>query len=336
MKRTAIALLLISAVLFSELAGTQFEVAEGQLQKPNVMIQRPENKTYATNTVSVDIFAMDGGKALVKIAYQIDSEAEVIVFSENPTMGHFRHGGNGNATLYNLSNGRHHLKATATWTWWTPPYFGYPTSSSEVDFIVDTVKLGISVYSPLNKTYNSNAIPLIIVATKPVLLDYSLDGEPNVKLATNATLVGLSDGNHNLIFNAADAAGNSALDRVYFAVDTKTPIISNSSINVNADNATEASLYFTLDEPAQWIGYSLDDKENITIKGNTTLTNLPSGKHSLTIYSNDTAGNMGVSDTIYFNVPEPFPTTIVTASIIVIAVSGAGLLVYFKKRKRQS
>ena len=322
--------------MFSELAGTQFEVTEAQLQNPNVMIQRPENKTYPTNTVSVDIFALDGGKALVKIDYQLDGEAEVIVFSENPTMGHFRHGGNGNATLYNLSNGRHHLKATATWTWWTPPYFGYPTSSSEVDFTVDTVKLGISVYSPLNKTYNTNEIPLIIITTKPVLLDHSLDGEPNVKLATNATLTGLSDGNHNLIFNAADAAGNSASDRVYFAVDTKMPIISNSSINVNVDNITEASMYFTVDESVQWIGYSLDGKENITIKGNATLTNLSSGKHSLTIYSNDTAGNMGSSGSIYFNAPEPFPTPLVTASIVVIAVSGAGLLVYFKKRRRQS
>ena len=336
MKRKVIALLLILVFLFSELAGTQFKVIEGQLQKPNVMIQRPENKTYATNTVQVDIFAMDGGKALVKLAYQLDSEAEVIVFSENPTMGHFRHGANGNATLYNLSNGRHHLKATATWTWWTPPYFGYPTSSSEVDFIVDTVKLGISVNSPLNKTYNSNVIPLIIVATKPVLLTYSLDRQPNVDLATNATLAGLSDGNHNLIFNAADAAGNSALDSVDFAVDSKTPIISNSSINVNVNNATEASLNFTVDESVQWIGYSLDDKSNVTIKGNATLTNLSSGKHSLTIYSNDTAGNMGSSGTIYFNAPEPFPTTLVTASIIVIAVSAAGLLVYFKKRRRQS
>jgi hypothetical protein len=336
MKRTVVALLLILAFLFFELAGTQFKVIEGQLQNPNVMIQRPENKTYATNTVSVDIFAMDGGKALVKIAYQIDSEAEVIIFSDNPTMGHFRHGGNGNATLYNLSNGRHHLKATATWTWWTPPYFGYPTSSSEVDFIVDTVKLGISVYSPLNKTYNSNVISLIIVATKPVLLTYSLDGEPNVDLAANATLAGLSDGNHNLLFNANDAAGNSALDRVYFAVDTKTPIISNSSLNVNVENATEASLYFTVDESVQWIGYSLDGKENVTINGNTTLTDLSSGKHSLTIYSNDTAGNMGSSGTTYFNVPESFPTTLVAASIIVIAFLGVGLLVYFKKRGRQS
>jgi LPXTG-motif cell wall-anchored protein len=32
-------------------------------------------------------------------------------------------------------------------------------------------------------------------------------------------------------------------------------------------------------------------------------------------------------------VPEPFPTAMVTTSVITVAVIGAGLLVYFKKRK---
>jgi hypothetical protein len=41
---------------------------------------------------------------------------------------------------------------------------------------------------------------------------------------------------------------------------------------------------------------------------------------------------MGSSETIVFNI-EPFPTTIVIASVITVAVVGVGLLVYFKKRK---
>jgi len=51
-------------------------------------------------------------------------------------------------------------------------------------------------------------------------------------------------------------------------------------------------------------------------------------------YANDTFGNIGASETITFTVAsEPFPTA------PVVAVSGAltvvaGLLVYFKKRKR--
>jgi hypothetical protein len=59
-------------------------------------------------------------------------------------------------------------------------------------------------------------------------------------------------------------------------------------------------LTFTVNETTSWIGYSLDSQENVTITGNTTLTDLSYGIHSVTIYANDTAGNMGSSETIYF------------------------------------
>ena len=59
-------------------------------------------------------------------------------------------------------------------------------------------------------------------------------------------------------------------------------------------------LTFTVNETTLWIGYSLDRQENVTITGNTTLTDLSYGIHSVTIYANDTAGNMGSSETIYF------------------------------------
>lgn len=58
-------------------------------------------------------------------------------------------------------------------------------------------------------------------------------------------------------------------------------------------------LTFTVNETTPWIGYSLDRQENVTITGNTTLTDLSYGIHSVTIYANDTAGNMGSSETIF-------------------------------------
>jgi hypothetical protein len=66
-----------------------------------------------------------------------------------------------------------------------------------------------------------------------------------------------------------------------------------------------------------------------------TLSGLPNGDHNVTIYVTDEAGNTGVSETIYFtvDVPEPFPTTLVIASVITVAIVCIGLLLYFKKRK---
>lgn len=87
------------------------------------------------------------------------------------------------------------------------------------------------------------------------------------------------------------------------ALDTTSPIIT----ILLPENQTwyrgkDVALNFTIDEPTSWIGYSLDGEANETITGNTTLTDLSYGLHNVTVYANDTAGNMGSSDTIHFTV----------------------------------
>jgi hypothetical protein len=98
-------------------------------------------------------------------------------------------------------------------------------------------------------------------------------------------------------------------------------------------------LNFTTNEKTSWIGYCLDRPANVAITGNTTLTELAEGSHSIVVYANDTAGNMGASETVFFTViqekpPEPFSTMLVTtASVASIAVVGLRLLVYSRKHK---
>jgi N-acetylneuraminic acid mutarotase len=100
-------------------------------------------------------------------------------------------------------------------------------------------------------------------------------------------------------------------------------------------NESSVSLVFTVDKPVNWTGYSLDGKQNVTVAGNTTLTGLSSGLHNVTVYANDTYGNMGASETVIFTISEPFPTALVAAaSGASIAIIVVGLLVYFKKRNR--
>jgi parallel beta-helix repeat protein len=102
---------------------------------------------------------------------------------------------------------------------------------------------------------------------------------------------------------------------------------------------SDVSLNFSVNvlspvKSVNWTGYSLDGQQNITVAGNTTLTGLSSGLHNLTVYANDTYGNMGASQTVTFTIPEPFPTALVaTASGVFAAVVCLGLLIYFKKRK---
>jgi len=71
----------------------------------------------------------------------------------------------------------------------------------------------------------------------------------------------------------------------------------------NVTYETESvSLLFTVDERTAWMGYSLNRLENVTVAGNTTLASLTNGSYSVIVYANDTSGNVGFSEEVYFTV----------------------------------
>lgn len=92
---------------------------------------------------------------------------------------------------------------------------------------------------------------------------------------------------------------------VNFTIDNTSPKVSTLSLENKTYNTSDISLNFNIDESASWLAYSLDTQTNRTIMGNTTLTELSNGPHTLILYANDTAGNMGASETVYFNVNKP-------------------------------
>jgi hypothetical protein len=164
----------------------------------------------------------------------------------------------------------------------------------------------------------------------------------------------LSEGNHNVTVYYGWQYLDSGLQRyevyahatvsfVVVNVDTTAPSISIQSPRNNSTyDAPDIELTFLVNETVAWMGYSLDGGDNVTVSDNMTLTGLFDGTHCLTIYANDTVGNMGVSETINFTItvpeePEPFPVVpVAAASGASVAIIGVGLLVYFKKRKHQN
>ncbi len=245
---------------------------------------------------------------------------------------------------------------------YTPDGQGFPVVSP-----ISILSPSNSTYSSNLLTLNITA--KILLDPSNAKMVYSIDGKNNATLPIEATFVPieaeivyangttttgtsifspyvitgcvalpeLPEGPHNITvyakyqFNNVIGLDNST---VYFTINYGIPpIISNVSLENKTYNTPNIPLNFTVDEPTSWIGYCLDGQVNVTITENFTLTELPSGSHTLTIYANDTVGNMGTSSTSDFNIAEPFPTTLAaTASGVAVTVVCVGLLVYFKKR----
>jgi parallel beta-helix repeat protein len=121
-------------------------------------------------------------------------------------------------------------------------------------------------------------------------------------------------------------------------LDAKPPTVSIFSPENITYAVNNVSITLNVSEPPSWIGYSLDGQANVTIAEPTTLTGLSDGKHNLTVYANDAAGNTG-SETIYFSIEaqqsEPFPTTWIAAATAIIAVAIAAVAGYLLLKRKK-
>jgi N-acetylneuraminic acid mutarotase len=174
------------------------------------------------------------------------------------------------------------------------------------------------VYDPENDSWTAAATP-----TNRLNFDVAV---------INDTLYAIGGHNHDVLGFIGPSASNENYTPIGYG--TVPSVVSAVSPENETYNATSVDLVFTTNKPASWMGFSLDGQDNVTVTGNITLSGLSNGLHNITVYAEDTFGNEGASEITYFtiDVPEPFPTTLVIASIITVAIIGVGLLVYFKKR----
>jgi hypothetical protein len=174
-------------------------------------------------------------------------------------------------------------------------------------------------------------------------------GDPYLtEFSHKLNLTSIPEGNHNITIRAIEygiywgdtfyyttfnITGSSSIS---FTIDTTPPTISVLSIQNATYGATDVDLNFSVSEPVSQITYGLDGQGNVTVAGNSTLAGLSVGVHNVTVYAWDTAGNVGASETITFTVT-PFPAVpVAVASVASVAVVIAGLLAYFKKRRREA
>jgi hypothetical protein len=338
----------------------------------NVTILSPKNQTEYANEIKLVIsieaigllgqfgnvgYSLDGG-----IINSIRNLGKTVDTSGFPERYWYKTTATASLSFTNLSDGFHSI--TVYYGWQYPDWYEVD-AYSRVDFLVGNTssKPEIWVNSPSNLTStNKNSILLncylrqVHAMATSATVYYSLDGKnysisnisgvgmesiENKVASFGQKIENLSDGLHTLIVYAQVYYFNDWLfeenSSVQFTVDTSPPIISELSIANKTYNDQNVPLSFNLNENASWIAYDLDNHGNTTLQGNTTLTRLSIGSHSIVVYANDTLGNMGKSEMIYFTIKEPdtFPRALtIIASVATVVMVGTGLLVYFKKRKR--
>jgi hypothetical protein len=114
------------------------------------------------------------------------------------------------------------------------------------------------------------------------------------------------------------------------------PLITNISLENTTYNSSDVPLNFTVNGVVSEVEYSLDSAENVTIPGNTVLTGLTNGNHTLTLYAVDKTGHTETSETVFFSVavPEPLPVWYVVAVSIVVIGTVLVILLSFQIKRR--
>lgn len=138
-------------------------------------------------------------------------------------------------------------------------------------------------------------------------------GDGEVATGKIATHIYTSPGTYTVTLNVTDTRGSWGIKQKQMLVVRLPPLI----VIISPQNATYRTssipLTFFVDKVTSWIGYSLDSQANVTIAGNTILTGLAQGLHNIIAYANDTYGNMGVSNNVFFTVqitPSKYTLTI--------------------------
>jgi hypothetical protein len=76
---------------------------------------------------------------------------------------------------------------------------------------------------------------------------------------------------------------------------------------------TKLLIEYTTNRATEWVAYSLDNEANVTIHGPLELVGLPQGSHNIVIFANDSLGNMGASNMVFFSIDTIGPDiTIIT------------------------
>jgi len=198
-------------------------------------------------------------------------------------------------------------------------------NTTSIVFTVDLTPPSIIIQSPLNQTYNTSAIWFNVTASADV--DMCLVEHTKVGTGpwTNRTMTNSSgswnrqnttmvEGQHRVKYYCNDTAGNwNSTSYLYLTVDTIPPVITvNNPMNSTVNSDAFSFAYDSVN--CSW--YLVGDGANATncsISGNQwagTLSSLSDGQHNISVWANDSAGNVNSTTRYWLRDTIPSPVTI--------------------------
>ena len=273
MRKTAVALTLIATLLIT-IAAVIYSVKLAQANPYRyidkwipppadaipviISVSSPEKKAiYYMNDVTVAFTVITQGTSINTISdihfaaswlqdnVTVSTQGSHSSASYNET---FHDMPNGNYSIVITANGRGYYVDSTKIDYFdgTMYHFGM-TTTSIINFTVATPP-EVSILSPKNETYGSSEVPLNLAADKSFSkISIVLDHQDNITINGNATLIGLTDGVHNVTVYTWDIAGNIiSSETVTFTVDVPEsfPTIFVSAVSAALVTTVAAGLLF--------------------------------------------------------------------------------------------
>ncbi|MCI0504323.1 hypothetical protein L0Y65_06480, partial [Candidatus Micrarchaeota archaeon] len=273
-------------------------------QPPVVTLVSPANNSVFTQQDINFTFNVTDDKSLtLNCSIYLDG-------ASNQSNASVLNGTNTDFSISGISGGQHSWLVSCNDT------AGNPANSTTWYFYVDSAPV-VTLNAPGNSSFvNSSAVAFNFTATdnNATTMNCSLfvDGafnQSNSSVSNGTPSVisvsGLSQALHNWSVACTDNNNLTGFSATwYFTVDSTFPVVAIVNPTNSTYNTSTVPLDFTVVEannPTCW--YSLDGGANTSLPGcaNTSLSSLAEGGHSVTVYANDSAGNLA-SDTEYFTV----------------------------------
>lgn len=205
----------------------------------------------------------------------------------------------------------------------------YMSASSTQDYLVNPKNANVKVYPITQSIANGTSVNQYCTDDSTLLNCniYRNDTQiTNNTQYTPAIGVYIYKANITDTFNYTNYQDTSTLtvkDMTPPKITITSPIVSVNYYKVNT------LLNSTTDEPTDWSGYKLDSNPQMfTLHSPANLTGLTDGSHTVTVYANDTYGNMGSSSAAFFYCKSDIDGTKSVGILDVVMVTG----LYGKKR----